>query len=126
MVVDHRLLHRMRFSVSAQALYRYELLAIQGGQKLNTGIDSAYCNVIAIAIQLSQYDSTGSAVSLGTAFLGTGSTQIFSEELQNRASRIYVGQLNELSIEYEPNCFRICIDTRGRLARHYQLPRYVE
>jgi hypothetical protein len=107
MVVDHGLLHGMRFSIPAQALYRYEFLAIQRGQELNAGIDSAYRNVITVAIQFSQHDGTGSAVSLGTALLGTGSAQILPEELQYRASRIYVGQLNELSIEYEPNCLGI-------------------
>ena len=84
-MINHRLLHRMQVvAVFRQRFNRYQFLAIECRQKLNTGIDRPQGNVIAVAIQFRQDDGTRTAIAFGTAFLGSGSVEVFTKKLQDR------------------------------------------
>ena len=77
MVVDHALLYRVEGIIRGlERLYSKQNLAIQGWQKLNTGIDGT--ELQAIVKRLADHDSAGTAISFGTAFLAADTSQILA------------------------------------------------
>ena len=71
MTIDHGLLHRMQGAVRArQILDGQQLLAVEGGEELDAGIDGAISE--ALARDLAQHHGAGAAIALGAAFLGAG------------------------------------------------------
>ena len=104
--VHHRLLHRVQRAVrTLQILHGDELLAVQGRQELDAGIDGTIADPV--AVQLTQRHGTGAAIALGAALLGAGAA-IGPQPLQNGGHRVEPGDRHLLSAQYESNTARHC------------------
>ena len=77
----------MKFSIGfAQVLDSDELLAIQGGQKLDTGINRPVTNFT--IVQFADNHRTGATITFSTPFLGAVQPLVFAKILKNGSSRV--------------------------------------
>ena len=97
MTVDHRLLRRMQCAV-ADALNRKDRLAIERGQKCNTGIDGAGAQSFAGLVNAGDDDGTGAAITLCATFFGTGEPSLFAKISKECAIGIDVTNFDELAV----------------------------
>src|SRR5438046_3388764 len=100
MAVNERLLDRMQCAVCAgQALDGDELFAVERRHELDARIDRAKAD--AVAVKLAHDDSTGTAIALGAAFLGSDAAEVLAQNLEDRASRVDGIERDDVAVERE-------------------------
>jgi hypothetical protein len=97
--VDHRLLHRMQGAVLAQVLDGEERFAVEAGHELDTGVDRAQPDVV--AVEFTKHDRARPTVALGTPFLGALAAQVFTQVVENRFRRADITSLDQLAAKKE-------------------------
>ncbi len=98
--IDHGLLRRMQSAVRArQVLDGQQLLAVEGGEKLNAGIDGAIGE--ALARDLAKHHGAGAAIAFGAALLGAGPTLRLAQVVQHRHGRVRDLDLTPLAPQKE-------------------------
>ena len=80
-----------------------EFLAVECRQELDTGIDGAQHQVIAVPADLGDDDGARTAVAFGATFLRALAPQVFAQELQDRSRWIDITQLDDLTVEHKAN-----------------------
>ena len=66
---------------------------------MDAGIDRAQDNLFTVTAEFGQHDSARAAVTLSTAFLGTGPLEVLAEVLQNGTRRIDIVEFDNLAVE---------------------------
>ncbi|MNF81265.1 hypothetical protein D3C84_635290 [compost metagenome] len=82
MAIHHGLLHRMQLALVLEIFHGDQLLAVQGRDEGQAGVEGAIAD--AVALQLADDHGAGTAIARGATFFGTGFADMLTQVVEHR------------------------------------------